>query len=144
MNRIAPSTSEARLAVTRRLRGLLLGSVLLATVFVAGAPSAVSAETHAKSHGTITDRSIRWPTLAEWRRVVLLEDYNTRVVLLGTGLLGFAAGTVGSFTLLRKRALMGDALSHATLPGIGLAFVLTTLAGGDGKTLPVLLDRRHD
>jgi manganese/zinc/iron transport system permease protein len=31
---------------------------------------------------------------------------------------------VGNFTLLRKRALMGDALSHATLPGVGLAFVL--------------------
>jgi manganese/zinc/iron transport system permease protein len=34
---------------------------------------------------------------------------------------------------------MGDALSHATLPGIGIAFVATTLAGGDGKSLAVLL-----
>jgi manganese/zinc/iron transport system permease protein len=58
---------------------------------------------------------------------------------LGATLLGFAAGTVGSFTLLRKRSLMGDALSHATLPGICLAFVIVTLAGGDGKSLVVLL-----
>jgi manganese/zinc/iron transport system permease protein len=88
---------------------------------------------------SITDRSVDWPTWQQWRRVLLLEDYNTRVVLLGTTLLGIAAGAVGNFTLLRKRALMGDALSHATLPGVGLAFVCTTLAGGDGKSLPVLL-----
>jgi len=69
----------------------------------------------------------------------MLEDYNTRVVVLGTTLLGCAAGMVGSFTLLRKRALMGDALSHATLPGIALAFIIATLLGGNGKALPVLL-----
>lgn len=89
--------------------------------------------------GTITDRSIHWPSMEEWRRVLTLRDYNTRVVLTGTTLLGFAAGVLGCFTLLRKRALMGDALSHATLPGIGLAFMFSVLAGGSGKALPVLL-----
>lgn len=88
---------------------------------------------------SITDRSVEWPTWHEWRRVLLVEDYNTRVVFLGTTLLGLAAGLVGNFTLLRKRALMGDALAHATLPGVGLAFVFVTLAGGDGKSLPLLL-----
>lgn len=76
---------------------------------------------------------------AAWRRVLLLEDYNTRVVLASTTMLGLAAGAVGSFALLRKRALLGDALSHATLPGIGFAFLVVTAAGGDGKALPVLL-----
>jgi manganese/zinc/iron transport system permease protein len=71
--------------------------------------------------------------------LLLLEDYNTRVVILGTTLLGCAGGIVGSFTLLRKRALMGDALSHATLPGIGLAFIIATLLGANGKSLPILL-----
>ena len=75
----------------------------------------------------------------EWLRVLTLRDYNTRVVLAGTTLLGFAAGVLGCFTLLRKRALMGDALSHATLPGIGLAFMFAVLAGGSGKSLPILL-----
>ena len=89
--------------------------------------------------GTITDRSLDWPTADEWRRVFTLRDYNTRIVLTGTTLLGFAAGGLGCFTLLRKRALMGDALSHATLPGIGLAFMFSVLAGGTGKSLPVLL-----
>ena len=88
---------------------------------------------------SITDRSFAWPTADEWLRVVTLRDYNTRVVLTGTSLLGLAAGVLGCFTLLRKRALMGDALSHATLPGIGLAFMFSVLAGGTGKSLPVLL-----
>jgi manganese/zinc/iron transport system permease protein len=80
-----------------------------------------------------------WPTLAQWRRVLRLEDYNTRVVVGGTALLGVAAGVIGSFTLLRKRALMGDALSHAMLPGIGLAFMVSVAAGGTGKSLSLLL-----
>lgn len=88
---------------------------------------------------SITDRRIEWPSWNTWRRVLRLEDYNTRVVVAGTTLLGLAAGTIGSFTLLRKRALMGDALSHATLPGIALAFIVATGLGYDGKTLPILL-----
>jgi manganese/zinc/iron transport system permease protein len=89
--------------------------------------------------GSITDRSIQWPKAAEWKRVLLLRDYNTRVVVTGTALLGLAAGVIGSFTLLRKRALMGDALSHAMLPGIALAFMLSVAFGGSGKSLPWLL-----
>ena len=88
---------------------------------------------------SITDRSVQWPSWQTWRRTLLMQDYNTRVVVLGTTLLGLAAGTIGSFTLLRKRALMGDALSHATLPGLALAFLLATAWGYSGKTLPVLL-----
>jgi manganese/zinc/iron transport system permease protein len=88
---------------------------------------------------TLTDRTIQWPTWSQWRRVLLVEDYNTRIVMIGTGILGAAAGLVGCFTLLRKRALMGDALSHATLPGIGLAFLLATSLNYDGKSLGLLL-----
>lgn len=77
--------------------------------------------------------------VGDWTRVLLFEDYNTRLVVAATTLLGLAAGVVGSFTLLRKRALLGDALSHATLPGIGVAFLLAPLFTIDGKSLPVLL-----
>lgn len=77
-----------------------------------------------------------WPSLY---RIVSLQDYNTRVVLLGTGLLGTLAGLVGSFALLRKRALLGDALSHATLPGIALAFLLANAWGVREKSLGLLL-----
>ncbi len=72
-------------------------------------------------------------------RILKLEDHNTRVVLGGSMLLGMAAGIVGCFMLLRRQALLGDALSHATLPGIGLAYMIAVLAGADGKSLPVLL-----
>jgi len=120
------------------LRGLM-ATVLAASAIGAAAAHAADAPAAASSDRSITDRNVEWPTWNQWRRVVLLEDYNTRVVLLGTTLLGIAAGAVGNFTLLRKRALMGDALSHATLPGVGLAFVIATWAGGDGKSLPLLL-----
>lgn len=50
--------------------------------------------------------------------------YNTLLALSGTALLGLAAGVVGTFALLRRRALVGDALAHATLPGLWIAFVL--------------------
>jgi len=50
--------------------------------------------------------------------------YNTLVVLAGVGLLGAAAGLVGTFATLRRRALVGDALAHAALPGLCVAFLL--------------------
>jgi manganese/zinc/iron transport system permease protein len=51
-------------------------------------------------------------------------SYNTVIVLLGTGLLGANAGLVGSFAVLRGRSLTGDALAHAALPGLCLAFLI--------------------
>ena len=45
----------------------------------------------------------------------------------------------GQLLLLRKRALLGDALSHATLPGIGLSFLLLTWVGSNAKFLPGLM-----
>ena len=66
-------------------------------------------------------------------RVLLLQDYNTRLVVIGTVLLGIAAGSVGSLLLLRKRALVGDVISHATLPGVGVAFLLMVMMGGTGR-----------
>lgn len=79
------------------------------------------------------------PELSEILNVLLLRDYNTRLVVVCTMLLGCACGLMGGFLLLRKRSLMGDTLSHATLPGVGLAFMLAVMLGGDGKSLPVLL-----
>lgn len=75
----------------------------------------------------------------DFLRLLTLRDYNTRVVMLGTMVLGVAGGVVGTFMLLRKRALMGDALSHATLPGITLAFIVMATWTGNGKYMPGLL-----
>jgi manganese/zinc/iron transport system permease protein len=84
---------------------------------------------------TITDTSFEWPTAAEILRVLSLRDYNTRVVVFGSTILGIAAGVVGTFAYLRRRALMGDALSHATLPGIAAVFLLA----GDKHLGPMIL-----
>ena len=67
------------------------------------------------------------------------EYYNTAIVVGGTSLLGATAGLIGTFLLLRKQSLLGDALSHATLPGIGIAFGISAWLGGNAKSLPPLL-----
>lgn len=57
--------------------------------------------------------------------MLMLSDANTQWVLVGTLLLGLASGVLGSFALLRKQSLIGDAVAHAALPGICIAFLLT-------------------
>lgn len=71
--------------------------------------------------------------------LLLQLGYNATLVTLGAMLLGVAAGIGGTFLFLRKRALVSDAVSHATLPGVGLAFMVMTMMGGDGRNLPGLL-----
>jgi manganese/zinc/iron transport system permease protein len=50
--------------------------------------------------------------------------YTVRTVALGGALLGIVSGVLGCFAVLRRESLMGDALSHAALPGVGVAFLL--------------------
>ena len=104
--------------------------------------SAATFHDHSRSpqaQESITDRSIEWPTRDDIFRVVFLRDYNTRLVVVSASLLGTACGLIGGFLLLRKRSLMGDTLSHATLPGICLAFMVMIAFGGTGKALWGLL-----
>lgn len=54
----------------------------------------------------------------------LLNDYTFQMVALGTGILGITSGIVGTYVTLRQESLLGDALSHAALPGIAIAFML--------------------
>lgn len=56
---------------------------------------------------------------------IILTDYTLRVVSLGSMLLGIISGVIGSFAVIRKESLLGDAVSHAALPGIALAFLFT-------------------
>lgn len=60
-------------------------------------------------------------------------SYTLRTVALGGALLGLVSGVLGSFAVLRRQSLMGDALSHAALPGVAVAFLLS------GRNLPTLL-----
>ncbi|WP_107039184.1 metal ABC transporter permease [Brumimicrobium mesophilum] len=53
------------------------------------------------------------------------SDYTLRTITLGTAVLGAVTGMLGSFAVLRKESLLGDAISHAALPGIAIAFLIT-------------------
>jgi len=55
----------------------------------------------------------------------LFTDYTLRTVALGATALGVVSGALGVFAVLRRQSLIGDAISHAALPGIALAFLLT-------------------
>jgi len=55
---------------------------------------------------------------------LFLGDPNVRIVLPGVLVLCAMAALVGNFTYLRKRSLIGDAISHAVLPGICLAYLV--------------------
>jgi manganese/zinc/iron transport system permease protein len=55
----------------------------------------------------------------------LVFDYTLRTVALGSATLGVVSGALGTYAVLRKQSLLGDAISHAALPGIALAFLLT-------------------
>ena len=74
-----------------------------------------------------------------WSALSLTLGYNATLVTLGATLLGIATGISGTFLYLRKNALISDAISHATLPGLGVAFLLMTTAGLDGRNLFGLL-----
>jgi manganese/zinc/iron transport system permease protein len=80
---------------------------------------------------------VNFETLAD--ALTLRAGYNAALVAVGAGLLGFAAGAAGTFLFLRKRALVSDAVAHATLPGVGLAFIAMVALGGDGRSLVGLL-----
>jgi manganese/zinc/iron transport system permease protein len=64
---------------------------------------------------------------------LILEEPNVRMVVAGTLLLCGMAALVGCFTFLRKRSLVGDAVSHSVLPGICMAFLLS------GEKNPIIL-----
>lgn len=59
---------------------------------------------------------------------------NFTWVILGCALIGAGSSAVGVFAFLRKQSLVGDAVAHALLPGVALAFIL-----GGQKSVWILL-----
>ena len=55
------------------------------------------------------------------------------IVATGAALLGIVSGALGTYAVLRRQSLLGDAISHAALPGVAIAFLLT------GSKAPLLL-----
>lgn len=54
-----------------------------------------------------------------------LSDPTIQRMLVGTVLIGLTASVIGVFSFLRKKSLVGDAISHAILPGVALAYMFT-------------------
>jgi ABC-type Mn2+/Zn2+ transport system permease subunit/Mn-dependent DtxR family transcriptional regulator len=61
--------------------------------------------------------------LEQARDFFTFREPAVRYALLGSMLLGISCGLLGSFIVVRKMALVGDALSHAVLPGVALGFL---------------------
>ncbi len=66
--------------------------------------------------------------------VELLGDPTVITVSLGAMLLGLTAGALGSFAVLRRQSLLGDAMSHAALPGVVIGYLIV-----GGRSLPAML-----
>lgn len=70
-----------------------------------------------------------------WNEVIsMFSSANVQWVLMGSLLLGFASGMIGSFVLLKKQSLISDAMAHAALPGVCIAFIIF-----QEKSMPLLL-----
>ncbi|MCA9399339.1 MAG: metal ABC transporter permease [Candidatus Omnitrophica bacterium] len=57
--------------------------------------------------------------------VEFFQNYTIQIVFTGSLILGITAGCLGTFAVLRQQSLLGDAIAHATLPGVCLAFLIT-------------------
>jgi len=74
---------------------------------------------YADKIGDVSDTSM----LEQAVRFFTFRDPAVRYALIGSILLGISCGLLGSFIVVRKMALVGDALSHAVLPGVALGFL---------------------
>ena len=69
----------------------------------------------------------------------LLADHTYRMMLLGTVIIGFTTGAIGTFAYLRKRTLLADVVSHSSIGGVMLAFIIASTFGIDGRSNWVLI-----
>lgn len=75
----------------------------------------------------------------DWQSLWRPFDARWRVETLCSMLVGVTCGVLGCYVVLRRMALIGDALSHAVLPGVVIAFVITRSAGIAGLLVGALL-----
>ncbi len=54
----------------------------------------------------------------------LYFDHTFRVVTGGCMIIGFTCGSIGTFAYIKKQGMIGDVVSHATLPGVALTFLI--------------------
>jgi ABC-type Mn2+/Zn2+ transport system permease subunit/Mn-dependent DtxR family transcriptional regulator len=88
--------------------------VLAACLLFAAAPACLAIRIGDLTETTLGEQVTRFFTF---------RDPALRYALIGSVLLGICCGLLGSFLVVRKMALVGDALSHAVLPGVALGFL---------------------
>lgn len=66
--------------------------------------------------------------LTEWAVSPFVDYSFMRRALAGSCALSFGAAPLGVFLVLRRMSLMGDAMSHAILPGVAAGFLLSGLS----------------
>ncbi|MEL7499757.1 MAG: metal ABC transporter permease [Planctomycetota bacterium] len=72
--------------------------------------------------------------------VDLLGDYTFRTVLIGTMSIGGVSGAIGCFAYLRRQSLVGDVVSHSSLLGVMVFFLISYWLTGEGsKSLFILI-----
>lgn len=88
--------------------------ILLLLIFLLVAPAAHAARIGDIGESNVWEQAVRFFTF---------QDPSVRYALIGSMLLGISCGLLGSFIVVRKMALVGDALSHAVLPGVAIGFL---------------------
>jgi manganese/zinc/iron transport system permease protein len=86
---------------------------------ITGALLLCAASAQAAKISDISSTEVREQAL----RFLSFQDESVRFAVIGSILLGITCGLLGSFIVVRKMALVGDALSHAVLPGVALGFL---------------------
>lgn len=109
-----PGATEARqFAGTFRCGSLR--SVVGLLFFVA----VMAVDAHAARVSDVAD--VNWSD--QVLRFLSLRDASVRYAVGGAVFLGVCCGVLGGFVVVRRMALVGDALSHAVLPGVALGFL---------------------
>lgn len=94
------------------MRTLRLAVALAAVVAVAGSAAASDV-------GRVAGTEVS----AQALRFLSLRDPAVRYAVAGVVLMGLGCGVLGGFVVVRRMSLVGDALSHAVLPGVALGFL---------------------
>jgi len=109
------ASSESNAPAGKRQRTATVQNLAAVFLFLVLSPSVA----HAAKISELGDTNI----LDQALRFFTFQDPAVRYALIGSMLLGITCGLLGSFIVVRRMALVGDALSHAVLPGVAIGFL---------------------
>ncbi|MBL9128769.1 MAG: metal ABC transporter permease [Verrucomicrobiales bacterium] len=114
MTAFGPHRTSEPVPVAGRNRTSIVFALLVGVAIFGHPLAAEAAKIGELSTHSIGEQALRFLTL---------RDPSVRYALAGSILLGVACGLLGSFLVVRRLALVGDALSHAVLPGVAAGFL---------------------